>query len=123
MLFLTAPSPLPASSLSASAGSTVFSVFSSLGAVPNDVAAVVPDAVDSTAPTPAPVLSAAVDTTAANDEDRWESVAGSAHNTQKAKGQAKREMTKQVVERKRSLHISENEAPLYVDAVTKATRH
>jgi hypothetical protein len=62
------------------------------------------------------------DAIAAEDEDRWESIAGSARNRRKAKGRAKRELAKQVAERKRSLRIVENEAPLYVDAVTKATR-
>jgi hypothetical protein len=57
----------------------------------------------------------------ADDEDHWESVASSARNRRKAKDRAKREMAKQVAERKKSLRIAENEAPLYVDAVTKAT--
>jgi hypothetical protein len=83
---------------------------------------VVPAAVDSKVPTSAPVLSAVVDAMAADDEARWESVAGSARNRRKAKGRAKREMAKQVAERKKSLRITENKAPLYVDAITKATR-
>jgi hypothetical protein len=68
------------------------------------------------------VQPAVFNASAEDEEEHWESVAGSARNRRKAKARAKSDLAKQVAEHKKSVHLAENEPQQYVDAVTKATR-
>jgi hypothetical protein len=117
VLFLNAPPPSPAASTSTSPASVATSMFSSTDGSREIVAAALPTPAAERHLPPAVVEAAAED-----DEERWESVAGSARNRRKAKARAKRDLAKQVAERKKSVRLAANEPPLYVDAVTKATK-
>jgi hypothetical protein len=55
-----------------------------------------------------------------DEEARWETVAGSARNLRKARGREKRVQKREAA--RKSARIAGNEAPEYVDAVTKATK-
>jgi hypothetical protein len=117
VLLLTAPPPSPSGSFSAASASTGSSLFSpsSGTSVVTDVSALPVAGVGQGAAAPA-AGQAAVD----DDDGLWESVAGSARNRRKERMREKR-VHKQEAARK-SARLDGNEAPEYVDAVTKATK-
>jgi hypothetical protein len=117
VLLLTAPPSSLSGSFSAASASASSSMFS-----PSSGTSVVTDA--SASPVASVGQGAAVPTagqaTVDDDDGLWESVAGSARNRRKERVREKR-VHKHEAARK-SARLTGNEAPEYVDAVTKATK-